>query len=411
MRVEALGEGMNRRSFLKIAGLAAALGGSAAARTLVLLNIRETITISRIEWFLYKTGLSASGDEPDLRCAVRITAACGIQGWADVSDATMPDAQTARAVSSLLAGRQIDLPSAIWRELYEAGLPLGVLGAVDIALWDLLGRVENKPVHAMLGSRRQQIPAYITTEVNLGDAGRYVQYAQACKQAGLHGCKIRPYWDSGIGATGSEGKGFPDRDMEVYQAVREAVGADFACMADNSGAYTFDEALRVGELLDELQYEWFESPMPETEAWREQYSALAGQVKTPICAPESLAESYPTRVVWLASKACDIARIDASLGGLTPCIELANTCETLGARLELHDIGLDAYPHLQLMAATSESVVKYVEVSSLSREAQIRPGRTTAEPVPDEQGFVAIPQIAGMGLELDWQYIVTHRVN
>jgi len=82
---------MNRRSFLKIAGLAAALGGSAAARTLVLLNIRETITISRVEWFLYGTGLPEGGDDSDLRCAVRVSAACGIQGWADVSGTTMPD--------------------------------------------------------------------------------------------------------------------------------------------------------------------------------------------------------------------------------------------------------------------------------------------------------------------------------
>ena len=179
-----------------------------------------------------------------------------------------------------MLGRDLDWPNAIWRELYEANLPLGAVGAVDVALWDLLGRVEEKPVHALLGTQRQKVQAYVTTAFNLGDPAQYAEYALACKQAGVHGCKIHPYFEPGTGYNGGPRIGFPDRDMAAYMAVREAVGPDFACMADNGGTYTFDEALRVGKLLDDLQYEWYESPMPETEAWREQYIALAAQLKT-----------------------------------------------------------------------------------------------------------------------------------
>lgn len=379
------------------------MGNWAAARSLVLLNIRETITISGIEWFLYETGLRGPGNEPDRRCAVRITAKPGIHGWADGPSWVMPNAQTAGAIRNRLLGRDIDWPHAIWRELYETGLPLGTLGAVDIALWDLVGRVEDKPVHALLGTQRQEAKAYVTTAFNLGEPAQYAEYALSCRQAGVHGCKIRPYFAPGIG--------FPDRDLAVYQAVRQAVGPDFACMADNGGTYTLDEALRVGRLLDDLQYEWYESPMPEVESWRERYIALAAQLKTPICAPEALPESHLTRAAWLASHACDIGRIDARFGGFTSCIELAVACESQGIPLELHDIGLDAYPHLQLIAATSESLIKYVEVSSLSRTTRVHPGRITAEPILDEQGCIPMPQTPGMGLELDWQYIFAHRVN
>ncbi len=387
------------------------MGSCAAARSLVLLNIRETTTISRIEWFVYGTGLRGPGNEPDYRCAVRITAKPGIHGWADVPNWMMPDPETARAIRGRLVGREIDWPNAIWRELYEAGLPLGAVGAVDIALWDLLGRVEDKPVHALLGTQRQKVKAYVTTAFNLGEPSQYADYALACKQAGVHGCKIHPYFEPGTGYNGGPGIGFPDRDMAAYKAVREAGGDDFACMADNSGTYTFDDALRVGRLLDDLQYEWYESPMPETESWQERYIELTAQLRTPICAPETHPDSYPTRVTWLASQACDISRIDANLGGLTPCIELAVACESFGIPLELRDIGLDAWPHLQLIAATSESVIKYVEVSSFSRTIRIHPGRTTPEPVLDEQGYLSTPQAPGMGLELDWTFIYTHRVN
>jgi L-alanine-DL-glutamate epimerase-like enolase superfamily enzyme len=387
------------------------MGNWAAARSLVLLNIREAITISGIEWFLYETGLRGPGNETDRRCAVRITAAPGIHGWADGPGWMMPDTGTAGAIRSRLLGREIDWPSAIWREFYEAGLPLGALGAVDIALWDLVGRVQDKPVHALLGTQRQKVKAYVTTAFNLGEPAQYAEYALSCREAGVHGCKIRPHFASGTGIDGAPGAGFPDRDMAVYQAVREAVGPDFACMADNGGTYTLDEALRVGKLLDDLEYEWYESPMPETESWRQRYIALAAQLKTPICAPEALPESHLGRAVWLASKACDIGRIDVHFGGFTSCVELAVACESQGVPLELNDVGLDAYPHLQLIATASESLIKYVELSSLSRTPRIHPGRATAEPVLDEQGCIPIPQTPGMGVELDWPYIFTHRVS
>lgn len=402
---------MDRRSFLRVAGLAAAMSKWAAARGLLLLNVPETIAISEIQWFLYETGLRGPANEPDRRCAVRITAEPGIHGWADVAGWMMPTAETASAIHDRLVGRVIGSPSEIWRELFESGLPLGTLGAVDIALWDLVGRVEDKPVHTLLGVQRQSVRAYVTTDFNLGSPSTYAEYALACKQAGVHGCKIRPNFAPGAGVEGAAGVGLPDRDMEVYTAVREAVGQDFACMADNSGTYTLEDALRVGSLLDALHYDWYESPMPETESWRDRYIELTAQVKTPICALKSLADAYSGRAAWLAAKACDIAQIDVHFGGFTPCYELAAACESQGASLTLNDVGLDAYPHLQLIGATSESLIRHVEVSSISRATQVHPGRTTPEPVLDEQGYIAIPQTPGMGLELDWQHIFAHRVS
>lgn len=387
------------------------MGACAAAKNLVLLSIPETPLISGIEWFVYETGLRGLNNEPDRRCAVRIAAEPGIHGWADVPTWMMPDIGTAHTIRDRLVGHELVLPHAIWRDFYESNLPLGTLGAIDIALWDLLGRIENKPVHALLGTRRQEARAYVTTATNLGAPEQYVEYALACREAGVHGCKIRPYIEPGIGATGLPGIGFPDRDMAVYQAVREAVGMEFACMADNSRTYTLDEALRVGKLLDNLRYEWYESPMPETDAWQDRYIALVKEIKTPVCAPEAHPDSHPARVLWLASGACNISRMDVHLGGFTPCLELALVCESFGASLELRNVGLESYPHLQLIAATSESVIKYVEVSSLSQTTRVHPGRAAPEPVLDDQGCVSIPQTPGMGLELDWNYIYRHRVH
>jgi L-alanine-DL-glutamate epimerase-like enolase superfamily enzyme len=406
---------MNRRSFLKIAGVTAALGNWAGARTLVLLNVSETAPISRIEWLVYETGRRAPAGGPEHRCVVRISTASGIPGWAEAPAWTLPDADAAASIRSALLDRDLTRRSAIWRELYEQGLPLGTLGIVDVALWDLQGRIEGKPVHALLGTQREKVKAYATTGFNLGDPGQYAEYALACKDKGVHGCKIRPHIEWGAGRNGLVDAGFPDRDVAVYRAVREAVGPDYACMADNFRTYTYDEALRVGRLLDDLGYEWYESPMPESDDWRDRYKTLASELKTPICAPETHPDSYPARVDWISAKACDISRMDVQLGGFTACLELALACEAAGIRLELHDIGPDSYPHLQLIGATPESLIKYVEMQDfvplLPQQIRTLPGRITPEPALDTQGYVAIPQTPGMGLELDWKYIHAHKIN
>jgi L-alanine-DL-glutamate epimerase-like enolase superfamily enzyme len=404
---------MNRRSFLK--GLSSAGGfllaaNTAPARPLFLIAANEPARISSVEWILYQTGRQQSDNQPEHRCVVRITSMGGIQGWADLAGSAMPDHDTARFIRDILAGRDAGDRDAIWRRLYEQGISLAALAAVDIALWDLLGRVEGKPVHALIGTRRQDVKAYVSTGFNLGDPGKYAEYAVACKEKALHGCKVQPHVDWGAGSGGLPYAGFPDRDMAVYKAVRDAVGPEYPCMADNFCTYTYDQALRVGRLLDDLAYTWYESPMPEDGEWLSRYALLAAEVRTPICAPKTHPDSYPARIAWTTAKACDISCMDVHHGGFTACLELASACEAAGIPLELHDIGPDAYPHLQLIAATPEPLIRYLELAGLSQETRVLPGRATPEPVFDERGRVAIPQTPGMGIELDWRYIFTHKV-
>lgn len=405
--------GMNRRSFLgSLTSLGTFLlaGRRMPARPLYLVDSVEPVRISKIEWIVYDTGRRGPDSLPEHRCAVRLTTTSGVQGWADLVAWVMPDRPTVGLIQDTLLGRHVGEGNVIWRELFERGTALGALAAVDVALWDTFGRVENKPVHALLGTRRQQARACVSTAFNLGDAEQYAELAAACKEKGVHGIKVRPYIEW-AGDSDARNIGFPDRDTAVYEAVRQAVGPDYPCMADNHGAYDFDEALRVGRRLDDLGYEWYQSPMPEDPAWLHRYVALASELRTPICAPQADPESYLSRIAWVTAKACDIACMDVHHGGLTACMELAAACEAAGARLELNDIGPDSYPHLHVLAATSESLAKYIELSSLSQDTRARPGRATAEPVFDEHGCVAVPQTPGMGVELDWSYIFAHRVS
>jgi len=404
----------NRRSFLKglgSAGVFLLAGSSAPARSFLVIGGGDHSSIASIEWVPYQTGRQQSDNQPESRCAVRITTASGIQGWADLAGLTMPDHDGARLIRDLVLGRDPGEHDVIWRQLFQQDVSLGALAAVDVALWDLLGRMEEKPVHALIGTHREQAKTCVSTGFNLPDAQKYAEYAVACKEAGIHACKIQPFVGWGGGHGGLTNAGYPDNDMAAYKAVRDAVGPDYPCMADNSCSYTFDEAVRVGRVLDELGYAWYQSPMPEADDWLDRYVALAAQTRTPICAPATHPSTYLDRVSWIAAKACDVACIDVLRGGFTACAEFALACKAAGIPLALPNLGRDAYPHLQLIGVTDPSLIGYAELLSLSRETRVEPGRTTPEPVPNEQGSVAIPQTPGMGVELDWKYIYSHRVH
>jgi len=403
---------MDRRVFLRVAGCAAGVAfwpGWASGRRLVLLETGGDELISRIEWIPYDAGTRGPNEQAQQRCAVRITTNHGAQGWADFSIWAAPEQATALLIRDALVGQAPGDHDNLWRDLYESGVTLETLGAVDVALWDLRGRMAGKPVHALLGAKREKVRTYLSTGHNFGEPGSYAQYATECKEAGVGGIKIQPYVEWGAGRNGMADAGFPDKDMAAYRAVREAVGADYPCMADNYGTYTLDEALRVGRLLDELGFAWYESPMPETEAWSDRYVNLARELRTPICGPEMHPGSFEARVAWMERGACDVARIGVHHGGFSACLQLARACESAGVRLDLHNVSPDAYGDLQLIATTSETVIGWREIHSLSQSQRVVPGRTTPEPAFDGEGYLAIPTTPGMGVELDWPYIFRHR--
>ncbi len=362
------------------------------------------MNIVDVEWCLYETGKTRKDGTARVRCATRITTEGGARGWSDFAyHEHLADGTGQRWAEELLAGRNALDRDTIWDDVHET-VPREIVNMLDVALWDLWGRAEDKPVHALIGTERERVPAYVSTPFNMGEPEDYAEYAVEVREAGFHGFKIHPYID--IQEWNVTHVGFPDRDIETYRAVRDAVGPDFACMTDNYCSYSYEEAVRVGQAVDELGYEWYESPMMEHDGWMERYVRLRREMETPVCAPELAPDSYATRIRWMDAGACDICRIDVGYGGLTACLRLAHACEERGVPLEIHTGG--PY-HLQVLAACSGDLIKYCETFSTNREERIGPGRTNPGPVPDEEGYVPVPQTPGMGAELDWDYIAAHR--
>ncbi|MDP3062886.1 MAG: enolase C-terminal domain-like protein [Chloroflexota bacterium] len=315
-------------------------------------------------------------------------------------------------LKSLVLGQDPFDREKFWHWMWAANLlPENLMSVLDMALWDLQGRVFGVPVHKLLGGCRDKVKAYASSFPNLGDPEVYAQHALECKRKGYRAYKIHPYyfWDP---ATKKPDPGRPSHieyDIAACRLTREAVGDDMVLMFDPWGTYhTYTEALKVGRALEELNFFWFEHPMSEYRV--EAYVKLAAELDILILSPEIAPGSLYTRADWILRGASDISRIDVLRGGITGCHKMAAVCEAFGVRLEMHMAG---YGNLQILGATSEDVCEYYE---RGLEA---PGLDYDTPQPywleicdplDSDGYVPVPQEPGIGYRINWDYIEGNRI-
>ena len=148
---------------------------------------------------------------------------------------------------NLLGRNPLDI-GAIWREMWKENrsVSTNAIGAVDVALWDIAGKVAGLPVHRLLGTCRDSVPAYSSTAWH-ATSEEYAEEALSFQDMGWTAHKIHPHGD-------------PKSDIEICDRVRQAVGDDMILMLDSMWAYNYEDALRVGRAIEELGYYWYEDP-------------------------------------------------------------------------------------------------------------------------------------------------------
>ena len=148
-----------------------------------------------------------------------------------------------------------------------------VAGAIDVALWDIRGKVAGLPIASLLGVARDRIAAYSTASHRDPTPEDVFEEARLRKAQGYHGFKVQFYDGPGL-------------DVPRFRAAREGVGAGFPLMQDGVGMYSFTDALTSGRALEGLDYVWFEEPIPHRNLF--QLQRLSDQLAIPILAGETL---------------------------------------------------------------------------------------------------------------------------
>jgi L-alanine-DL-glutamate epimerase-like enolase superfamily enzyme len=301
--------------------------------------------------------------------------------------------------AALVVGTDPLSVEARWQELRDRtrGLyPLSdsIVALLDVAFWDIAGKVAGLSVARLLGQYRDRIPAYASPSAydSLTVEGTIAE-AQAVKAAGFHGYKL---W-SVLG---------PERDIPRLRAARDAVGSGYPLMADAGGLYRYTEALAVGHVLDEMDYAWYEEPISDYHL--PLLRRLADELRTPILAAEKTTPLGYT-IEYLRQGAVDILRGDVLMkAGITGLRKMAIAAELFGQDLEIHGTltSLLDIANLHVSAAARNS--RFVEVFW---EPYYRFGLKGDPLVPDPDGYVRVPDRPGLGVDLDLDWIDDHTID
>lgn len=270
-------------------------------------------------------------------------------------------------------------------------VPIYAYAPFDNACWDLVGKIAEQPVYKILGAAREQIPVYVSS-MFLDSPEDYVKQALEVKSLGFKGYKLHP-------------PGEIELDIACYEAVRIAVGPEFALMADPVIMKSYEEALKVGRVLEELEYKWLEEPLLDTNLYG--LKKLREKLDIPICGTEVIAGNQNLVAHCIQEKIVDIVRTDVSWkAGISTVMRTAHLAEAFGVQCELHTTIYHGLEQVQLNAALAISNCEYFEL--LYPFDDFKFGTKSQLNIVD--GFVQAPSGTGLGIEYDWDFIDNHTI-
>ena len=361
------------------------------------------VTVTLWEWrdvpvVRYTKTVASSPKQSTQMALVEVSTDEGVSGYGFFGSALASAQRDApfivQTLKPLLLGEDPLARERLWRAMaWRAHGPLiAAVGAVDVALWDLAGRAADLPLHKLLGSYRDSVPAYASSAV-LETPADYGAEALRYKEAGWRAYKIHPH-------------GEPEIDIKICEATRAAVGDDFRLMLDSTWSYDYPGALRVGQAAEALGFYWYEDPLTHDDLYS--YIKLKSQLSIPIMATE-LPLAFPTSYApWIMEQATDFLRGDVALkGGLTSCLKTAHTAETFHLNYEVHHGGNSVNNHANLHLIAAIPNCEYFEVL-LPADAQ-KHGLVEDLDI-DQDGLVHVPDRPGVGAPIDFDLIERNKV-
>lgn len=291
---------------------------------------------------------------------------------------------------------------AHWQRGSTGQLGDRTLAIVDMALWDLAGRKLGQPVYKLIGAYRDKVPAYASTMCGdempdgLATPEDYARFAEALLRRGYRAIKLHTWMKPVSWAPD------PKMDVKACAAVREAVGPDIPLMLDAYHGYSRSEALWLGREIQKLGYYWYEEPM--NEASISSYAWLAANLDIPVIGPETADGKFHTRAEWIRAGACDISRTGVmDVGGIGPSLKIIHLAEAFGMDCEVHGGGSG---NLTLCAVQKNG--RWYERGMLhpfldyDEVPEYLHARADAM---DDEGFVHMPQLPGLGDDINFDYI------
>ncbi len=354
---------------------------------------------------------------------VEISTDEGLTGWGECfgpgTVALANKAIVEQVIQPLLLGEDPMTREVLWHRVYnllrdhgQKGMALQSLSGVDIALWDLFGKIVDQPIHRLLGGPfRQEVPVYgygmmLKRESTAEHLARFRDESVALREAGYVAVKMKV------------GLGLRD-DIKLCEAVRDSVGAGFDFMVDANHCYAAHDALSLGRELDRLKAAWFEEPVAPEDL--EGYRLLRDRLDTPVAGGEAEFSRWGWR--HLLERGCvDIAQPEVcALGGISEYLKVLSLAHTHCIPVVNHVWGsaIAIATNLQLLAAmppmpgglfSREPMLEFDTTHNLFRDQLLTQPLSIQSQVAANKGFVNVPQGAGLGVEPDRDFMRSHAV-
>ena len=347
----------------------------------------------------------------------------GITGWGECfgpgNIALANKTIVEKVIQPLVVGLNPLDRDVIWHKVYnllrdhgQKGMPLQALSGVDIALWDIAGKIAGLPLYQLIGGAyRDTVPVYgygmmLKPEPVNELVAKFKDEAAAIKQKGFVAAKMK----IGLG---------PNNDIKLAKAVREGVGDAYPYMVDANHCYTTSDALYVGRALEEFNVYWFEEPVAPED--KDGYRELRAKLNINIAG----GEAEFTRWGWkdlLDCRGLDIAQPEVcALGGISEYLRVLALCHANFTPVINHVWGsaVALATNLHLLAAMPplpgglhpwEPMLEFDTTDNKFRDELLKQPLNIQQQVKHTAGRVNVPSGVGLGIEPDRTFIQRYKI-
>lgn len=332
---------------------------------------------------------------------VQVTTDTGVIGYGEVDSAPQVakavielrgSHRIARGLREVLLGQDPLQTEQLWARMHEASLYYGRDGAaihamagVDIALWDLKGKILGEPIHVLMGGRyRREIRAYASSLFG-ATPEETAERARLSVAQGFTALKL-----------GWEPFGFDaDLDVALVAAAREAVGPEVDLLIDAGMAWDSKTALARLKLLEPYGLFWLEEPLRPDDL--RGYQRLTSRSDTRIAAGEEESTVAGFRRL-MDEGGLDVVQVDVTRVGLTQALKIAAMAAERGLPCANHtfttDINVAASLHF-LAAIPNALILEYCVEDDSMRRSLVR------EPIQVLDGIAKVPSTPGLGVDVN----------
>lgn len=398
-----------RRDFLRRMGLPAFGFSPLAAAAL---RAAAPVKITGIEFIRFRNDLQIKDVRPNWFW-VRLHTDAGVSGIGESYPGTEAHRGALKDLASYVIGKDPARIERLWHDLFYrisyqpwGGAEFRVLTAVNIALWDILGKVAGLPVYKLLGGKSQEkLMVYNTmngwTIEGMREHDAPEKITEFLLKRGIRAIKLYPYDRGPVNAMARHGGSFITQaelrqSLEPIQRIRKAAGDEMEIALDLSSRWNLPCTLQIAKSLEPYGIMYLEDPMlPDN---LDAYAALARETSIPVCISERLGTRFRFREMF-EKRAVDVVMFDVTwCGGISEAKKIADMADAHKIPVSPHTGGGPLLWFSSIHTATALTNFYIMEsVYHLYHDLFPHFIRNVPEPL---DGFVTAPDLPGLGVEL-----------